>query len=158
MNETMNYTPAAVRAGRPSKFTPATIKRILRCLYRGMPLRLAAQAASISTQGLINHRRANPRFEDAVQKAIARGVEVRLKKIEQASDAGDWRAAAWLLEHCQPQHFARNRLEVTGADGAPLAAGVQLYLPQKEAPLVQVAEPVEEARALTEERMLSPVV
>jgi hypothetical protein len=59
-------------------------------------------------------------------------VEKRLKKIEDASNAGDWRASAWLLEHCQAQYFARNRIEVTGADGAPLTGAIAVYLPQKD--------------------------
>ncbi|HXE41971.1 MAG TPA: hypothetical protein VN516_03015 [Candidatus Baltobacteraceae bacterium] len=56
-----------------------------------------------------------------------------MQKIESASDSGEWRAAAWLLEHCNPEKFARNRIEVTGADGSPIAAGmIQIYLPRKE--------------------------
>jgi hypothetical protein len=36
------------------------------------------------------------------------------------------------LEHLHPGAYARNRLEVTGADGAPLAGAVAVYLPQKD--------------------------
>ena len=93
---------------------------------------LAAHAAGVTAMSLRTYRLKYPKFDTQVQEAIARGVEKRLKKIEHASDAGDWRAAAWLLEHCQPEHFARNRIEVTGGDGAPLAIGVGIYLPAKE--------------------------
>jgi transposase-like protein len=126
--------------GRPTKFTPDTVKNILKCLGQGMPLSLAARAAGINPLTLTVWRRKHPAFDEAAARAIARGVEKRLKKIEDASEAGDWRAAAWLLEHCQPEHFARNRVEVTGADGAPLAAAVAIYLPQKDGdkPIVDV--------------------
>jgi hypothetical protein len=95
-------------------------------------LNLAASAAGISYQSLVTYRVKHPHFADALTEAVGRGVEKRLKKIEAASEAGDWRAAAWLLEHCQPEHFAKNRIEVTGADGSPLAVGVGIYLPAKE--------------------------
>jgi hypothetical protein len=36
------------------------------------------------------------------------------------------------LEHTAPQHFARNRIELTGADGSPLAVGIGIYLPRKD--------------------------
>ena len=53
-----------------------------------------------------------------------KGIERRLKAIEAAQAGGDWRASAWILEHCHPQHFSRNRIEVTGADGGPLTGAV----------------------------------
>jgi hypothetical protein len=62
---------------------------------------------------------------------LVTGISRRLKRIETASESGDWRASAWLLEHTQAEHFARSRVEVTGADGAPLVGSVVLYLPQK---------------------------
>ena len=117
--------------GRPTKLTPETRRRILRCIRRGMPLNLAASAAGVALSSL--HKwRAQKSFGDAVANAIACGVDSRLKKIEDASDTGDWRASAWLLEHCTPEHFAKSRLELTGMNGSPLAAAVALYLPQKD--------------------------
>ena len=149
INLELNRPPAKQPGGRPTKFTPPTLKRILRCARRGMPLSLCSDAVGISSQGLLNYRKDNPKFEAALQRAISRGVDTRLKKIEGASEAGDWRAAAWLLEHCQPQHFAKNRLEISGPDGAPLAAGVTLYLPTKTSAAVD-ASVVVDAPALAE--------
>ena len=115
-------------AGRPSLYTAARLKTILGCVRRGLPLSLAAQAAGVTYATLASWRDRNPRFGEALSRAIARGADARLRKIEKASDAGDWRASAWLLEHTLPQHFARNRVEVTGADGAPLAGGPTIVL------------------------------
>ena len=42
------------------------------------------------------------------------------------------RAACWYLEHTAPEHFAKNRIELTGADGSPLTGAVAVYLPQKD--------------------------
>src|ERR1035441_4270306 len=69
-------------------------------------------------------------------RCVARGVDARLKRIVEATST-DWRAAAWLLEHCQPQHFGKTRLEVSGTDGAPLIAGVTLFLPRKEGATIE---------------------
>jgi hypothetical protein len=111
-----------------------------------MPMTLTADAVGVSYQALSDYRKRNERFAAALARAIARGADARLKKIETASASGDWRAAAWLLEHCQPEHFAKNRIEVTGADGAPLTGVVAVYLPQKdgrngERPAITVEEP-----------------
>ena len=137
-------TPEKHSGGRPTKFTAPTLRRILRSAKRGLPLSLIAKGVGVTTQGLINFRKDNPRFELSLQRAIVRGVDARLRKIEQASEGADWRAAAWLLEHCQPEHFAKNRLEVTGADGGPLAGVVAIMLPPKTdgngSPVVTVSE------------------
>jgi len=110
--------------GRPTKFTAQTRKRILRCIRRGMPLTLAASAAGVSYSSLCNFRARSKSFEMSLASAIAKGVNANLEVIEQATRSQDQavrlRAACWFLEHTQPQHFARNRLELTGADGQPL--------------------------------------
>src|ERR1017187_2944549 len=141
-------TPPTKRGpGRPTVRTPQTAKTICDCVARGMPYVFACGAAGIGLATFHEWRNEDPAFKQQIEEAIALGVNARLQVIEESS-AADWRAAAWLLEHCQPQHFARNRLEVTGADGGPLVGGVTLYLPQKaSAAMVDVAP---EAPALTE--------
>lgn len=123
--------------GRPSKFNWRLVRRVIRSAERGMPLCLCAAGAGISHQSLIMYRKQHPKFDAAVQKAIARGIQKRLEKIEKASDSGDWRASAWLLEHCpgSVEHYAKNRVEVTGVGGAALTVGVAIYLPQKDGTL-----------------------
>ena len=62
------------------------------------------------------------KFRQRIDAAIAKGIDRRLKKIEKASNAGDWRASAWLLEHCPgaAEHFSKSRVEITGPDGGSL--------------------------------------
>jgi hypothetical protein len=100
------------KSGRPTKFTPDTRARILRSVEKGLPLTHAAAGASITLQSLITYRQQCPKFAVALAEAESRGVVRRLEKIEAASDAGDWRASAWMLEHCQPEHFAKTRIQV----------------------------------------------
>jgi len=97
-----------------------------------MPLKLCANAVGVTPFGMSLHRRKHPRFEEALQRAIAEGVKRHLTKIEQAAKDGDWKASAWALEHCHAEYFCKNRIEVTGADGSPLAGAIALYLPQKQ--------------------------
>jgi hypothetical protein len=104
---------------------------ILASVEKGLPFVLCCSVAGISRSAFFQWKAEDAAFADRIDAALARGAERRLKRIEDASDAGDWRASAWLLEHCLPQHFAKTRLEVTGADGGPLAGGVSLYLPTK---------------------------
>lgn len=65
----------------------------------------------------------------AVQTAASQGKPVvdRFGRVQYDQEGrvirenGDWRAAAWWLEHVHPDQFGRStRLEVTGADGGPI--------------------------------------
>ena len=119
----MSLPATRKKPGRPSSFTPATVNKILRSVARGMPLVHAASVGGISFQTLSTHRSQHPDFAAALAQAVAKGIEARLKVVERAMDSPDeairLRAACWYLEHTAPEHFAKNRLEITGADGSP---------------------------------------
>lgn len=138
MNETViDVVPIKRRKGRPCKMTPQCIKILCDAIGRGLPANHACAIAGVSFQTFSSFRNMNAAFAQVLNEATARGVEKRLQQIIQASDTGDWRASAWLLERTQPDSFARSRLEVTGANGAPLSANVRFYLPQKESAVVE---------------------
>lgn len=105
-------TPSGRASRSPvTKFKPQTIKRILGLVEKGVPLSFAAPAAGVSYRSFCFWRQTRPAFAEQVEAAIAKGIEKRLTKIESASESGDWRASAWLLEHCQPEHFAKSRIQ-----------------------------------------------
>jgi hypothetical protein len=114
MKTLLRRLPAAKqgKAGRPTKFTAPALRRVLRLARRGLPLTLIAKAVGVSTQGLLNYRKEHDRFESSLQRSIALGASAHLKKIVEAAEAGNWHASAWWLEHCQPELFAKSRLEV----------------------------------------------
>lgn len=119
--------------GRPAKLDDARIrKRLVELIAKGVPNIHACAAVDVSPPTFMAYREKHEWFREELTKAVGMGIDARLKKIEAASAAGDWRAAAWLLEHCQPEHFAKNRIEITGADGGPLTAGIGIYLPKKD--------------------------
>jgi len=138
---------ARKKIGRPSKFTPVISRRVLRSVERGTPLTHAAHGAGVSYPTFLAYKKSHPKFAEAVLRAVARGMDRRLKIIEEALSSKDesvrLRASCWYLEHVHPEHFARNRIEVTGADGSPLAAAVAIYLPKKDGnvPAVEVNPP-----------------
>jgi len=112
---------------------------------KGVPYRHACLAVRITFQSFSNYRDQHPEFREEIEQAVALAIEKRLAKIEAASEAGDWRASAWMLEHVHPESFARNRIEVTGANGALLSAAIAIYLPQKDGtPAIEVNTPTKE--------------
>jgi hypothetical protein len=100
------------RLGRPTVRTPARAKIICDGLARGLPFVHACAVAGITFQTFNVWRNRDEKFRAQIDESIAKGVDRRLKKIEDASDAGDWRASAWLLEHCQAEHFSKTRIQV----------------------------------------------
>jgi hypothetical protein len=117
--------------GRPSKFTAECRKVIVEAIGRGLPYCYAATKAGISYPSFCNYRRDHPDFADEILRAEADAIDSRLAIIEKAS-ATDPSCAKWWLEHRFPQHFAKTRIEISGPDGSPIAAGVvAILLPPK---------------------------
>ncbi len=101
------------RKGRPTKRTPRLEASLLKSIEDGLPLCHAAAAAGISYETFCDWRRQFPEFSDAISKAIARGVSHRLRIVRKAMESGDVKAAQWWLEHVIPEHFAKNRVELS---------------------------------------------
>lgn len=131
---TNTKTTAPKRRGRPYKFGAATRKRLVAVIAKGVPLSHAAPLCGVSRSRFFEYRASHPKFEAAVQRAVARAIEKNLDLIITAAKSGDVSSAKWFLERCHAEHFSRNRLELSGPDGQPLAAAVALYLPQKNTP------------------------
>jgi hypothetical protein len=110
----LQRTPAMKRRaiGRPTKYTPATTKTICDAVADGTPLKYAAALGGISHETLCQWQRRYPEFSDAIQNAIGKGIQARLKLINHAAENGDVRAAQWWLEHVVPEHFAKTRIQL----------------------------------------------
>jgi len=105
-------TSTPVRRGRKTVQTPERAKTICDALARGLPYVHACAAAGISFQTFSAWRNRDETFRQQIEAAIAVGVAARLAIIDRAAITGDWRAAAWLLEHCQPEHFSKSRIQI----------------------------------------------
>lgn len=94
-------------AGRPTKRTPETEKRILDALRIGATRKDASLAAGISQDTFANWLAASSDFSDAVEKAESEDKLRMLAVITKASQEGNWQAAAWRLERKDPDNFGR---------------------------------------------------
>ena len=118
--------------GRPTKLDdPRMRERLIELIGKGVPNVHACAAVGISVPAFVQYRDRNEWFRDELATAIGKGIEARIKIIEAAAEK-DWRAAAWWLEKCDSQNFGKNKIEVTGANGAPIAGAIAVYLPQKD--------------------------
>jgi hypothetical protein len=142
MSTTITTTKPGKPRGRPWKFTPATRRRLIAVVAKGVPLTYAAGACGVSRSAFFEFRSSHPRFEEAVQRAIGRAIEKNLDRILTAAKNGDISSAKWYLEKCHSKFFSRQSVELTGEDGQPLAAAVAVYLPAKNAPENAKALPV----------------
>jgi hypothetical protein len=121
MNTNVPKIETPKRGGRKTKFNQSLIRRVLRCLERGMPLGLTASAAGVQPGTLGVYRRQHPDFEQNVQQAIAKGIQARLDVVIKAMKSSDenvrLRAATWWLSHAPAaaQHFSESRkIELSG--------------------------------------------
>lgn len=132
--------PAKRPPGRPSKLDADTLDILLACIRRGMPYDLACRSAGIAKSTFMRWKIRAEEAEDRAEKeekpirgdreyldfwdqlkdAVADRVFIRLDRIEQAGARGSWQADAWLLERCHPDLYGRQRLEVSGPEGAPV--------------------------------------
>jgi hypothetical protein len=113
------------KKGRPTVFTSNAKRRLVRAIGAGVPMRMACASCRVSYSAFCEFRNANPKFEEKIQKAIADAIEWHLNNIVAAARNGSVENSRWFLERTQPAHFGRTKLEVTGADGEPLA-GAQI--------------------------------
>jgi hypothetical protein len=131
MNTTLTKAPER-KVGRPIKFDARTRRRLIEAIGAGVPICHACAVCRVSKSGFHEYRASHPKFAALIEAATAKAIEKHLRLIIKAAENGDTANSRWFLERVHSQHFGRTKLEITGADGSPLAAGVMLYLPQKE--------------------------
>lgn len=103
-----------MEVARPTKLTPATVKKVMRALELGMTYRRACASAGISYDTFNDWRKTNPKFLEQCEEAEAAGVERCLVRIHQAAEEGTWQAGAWLLERRYPHEYGRTVQEQQG--------------------------------------------
>ena len=101
------------KQGRPSKYTPKSVRIICAAVADGLPFKHAAAIGGISQDTFHEWKRTFPEFSAFIEAAVAKGIQSRLILIKAAADGGDVRAAQWWLEHVFPEHFAKSRIEVS---------------------------------------------
>jgi len=139
------------RGGRKSRLTDITfIKQVERLAAKGMTQRQIAVILGIDPCTISSWKSRKGELEDKFNKALkrgeAKGVQRRLDRIEKAGKGGSWQADAWMLERRLPEQFGRNdRMRVSDVDGNPIAGTtviaptVVFIQPKKD----ELSEPIE---------------
>lgn len=92
---------------RRTKYTPETVKRLTDAIKLGATYELACGYAGIRYETFRVWQRTKPAFSAAVEESAGAGAVQLLGKIRQSANDGDWRAAAWVLEHRHPEQYGR---------------------------------------------------
>lgn len=122
--------------GRTHKLNPQTQQKIIDAITAGNYLETAANYANISKTTLYrwlaeaeqpNAPKRLREFRDAVEQARAAAEVRNVTLVQRAANDGSWQAASWYLERSFPARWGKNqKVEVTGADGAPLKLDVSV--------------------------------
>ena len=103
------------RVGRPSKLTESRMEQLIEALRSGNYRIDACRAAGIHYNTLLAWEKKGEsqksgeyvEFLEALRSAEAEAVVSKVDIIHGVSMNGDWRAAAWFLEHKYPNNWAR---------------------------------------------------
>lgn len=115
------------RRGASTKRTPERVAGILKAIEKGLPYKLAAEAAGIHEGTLHEWRQTIPEFSMQVRQAEIKAISRSIECLEKAARRGDWRAATWLLERREPEHFGRESAEKSPAKPSSISIGDLLY-------------------------------
>ena len=114
----------------------------------------AVTACGLSYQAFLNYRKAYPKVDELLRRAVSRGINQRLAVVEECMRSSDLairlRSSIWWLEHAPgaAEHYSKTRLEVTGSEGLPLS--VSIYLPKKESSEMDAGEVIDTTMEITE--------
>ncbi len=93
--------------GRPTKYTPETIKAVTDAIGAGMSIEDSCIYADIGKETFYGWKVEFPEFADAVKKAEINGKLRRILRIDKAGKEGHWQADAWYLERKFPDEYGR---------------------------------------------------
>ena len=124
---------------RPTKLTPDVQYTLVFALQEGATVEHACDYAGIHKDTFYTWlKRAEAGeaefadFADAITRARGQGVVTDLSTISKAVLAGDWKAAAWRLEHRYPQEYGK-KVQVQGDKDNPLKVIHEMPAEQLEA-------------------------
>lgn len=114
----------------PSSLTATVRARLIDAAGKGAPDELAARYAGIAPMTLRSWRRAYREgnaeevvvaLVSAMEAAYGEHTAYLLEEVKRHAPE-DWKAAAWLLERREPEHFSRRTVVHVGGDGDHVAA------------------------------------
>jgi hypothetical protein len=115
--------PVQDKGGRPSKYQPETVERLLSALADGLTIAQACRAAGIGETTLGRWKTEHPELEPQLNEARETARRNALAVIKKAGESGDWRASAEFLKLSFPEHRQGNHINVNAtanAQGGPV--------------------------------------
>lgn len=97
------------KRGRPTKYTPETVKRIIEAIKLGLAYVDAANYGGISFETFNEWRKAFPEFSEAIEQASGQAVMACMARIQKSANEGKWQASAWILERRYPNRYGRSK-------------------------------------------------
>jgi hypothetical protein len=96
------------KGGRPSKYTPETVEKLLAAIADGLTIRQSCLAAGIGEQTVRDWQERYPDLESRLAEAREQARQKALACIKAAGEAGDWRAAEAFLRLSFHQDYRRD--------------------------------------------------
>ena len=120
MADTLTVAPSAPESdqaprkrGRPTKYTPDRVDKILSLLRAGNTRRAASLASGVTYTTFAEWVLAFPDFAEQVEMAEGEAESVHIQNILRAASTGSWQASAWWLERRRHGEWGkRQTLEV----------------------------------------------
>jgi len=96
--ESVSVVAVPNKGGRPSKYTPEAIEKLLRAIADGLTIRQSCVAAGIGEQTLRDWQERYPDLGPRLAEAREQARQKALAGIKAAGEAGDWRALECFLK------------------------------------------------------------
>lgn len=96
------------KQGRPRALDEAKRREVSAFVAAGASLRQAAEYVGCSIDTIKREQKRNGDFDEQMRRATARAQLAPLQAMRQAVQT-HWRAAAWMLERSDPEHFGRQK-------------------------------------------------
>jgi hypothetical protein len=112
------------RLGRPTKYEPKTVDRLLAALADGLTIKQGCLAAGIGQSTLSDWLERHPELEAQLVEARETARRKALAGIRAAGEAGDWRALEAFLRMSFPADYRRDASISVSATASAQQAGV----------------------------------
>ncbi len=147
--------PVRAVIGRPSEYRETFCDDVIAFMGKGYSLTAFAGKIGVSRECIYEWARVHPEFSSAVKSAQAgRCAALEEGLLDQTLAGPQITARIFALKNAAPLDW-RDRHEVTGADGGPIAVTVARFVADE--PRVIEGEVISPAAAITDERVANTV-
>ena len=102
--------------GRPTKYTPETVKSMCSLIAAGNAIRVACGLSDIDPKTHYIWMEQHPEYFAQIKKAESAAVAKRISLMTKSAENGSWQAAAWWLERTMPELYGR-QITIKSDDG-----------------------------------------